>query len=251
MFRDAVVYLAAAIVIVCSDTATTFSKERVIVAFGDSTTERRDEDGVVVYATLLEQKYVTDRAPVKVINAGKSGNTTAEARDRLEKDVLAHHPDVVIIQFGLNDAAVDVWKDPPANESRVSRKEYEKNMRYFVQTLRSRGVQVILMTPNACRWTPKTLELYGKPPYQPDDANGFNVIVKDYARTVVHVAEQEHVPSIDVYDAFQAYNSKPGQSMDELLVDGMHPNSKGQQLVADLLLNSEPISTICANNDTP
>jgi lysophospholipase L1-like esterase len=97
------------------------------------------------------------------------------------------------------------------------------------------------MTSNACRWTPKILKLYGKPPYQPENPDGFNVVVKDYVKSVGRVAEQEHVPLIDVFAAFQAYAKKPNRSMDDLLVDGMHPNSKGQQLVADLLLDSEPL----------
>jgi lysophospholipase L1-like esterase len=245
MCRHTLLYLIAAIVLVTGGTATTFSQEKVIVAFGDSTTARRDEDGVVVYATLLERELHAKNVSAKIINAGVPGNTTADARARFDKDVLAQKPGLVIIQFGLNDAAVDVWKSPPATRSRVSRDDYEKNLRYFVRTLKNHRSQVILMTPNACRWTSKILKLYGKLPYQPDNPDGFNVIVKDYAKTVARVAEQEHVPLIDIFEAFQAYAKKPGQSMDGLLVDGMHPSGKGQQLVAELLLDSMPLRKLC------
>ena len=176
-----------------------------------------------------------------MVNAGVPGNTTADARARFDKDVLGHKPSLVIIQFGLNDAAVDVWKNPPATRSRVSREDYEKNLRYFVRTLKERRAQVLLMTPNACRWTQKILKLYGKPPYRPDDPDGFNVIVKEYVKSVGRIAEQERVPLIDIFQAFQGYAKRPSQTMDELLVDGMHPNSKGQRLVADLLLDSEAL----------
>ena len=59
---------------------TAFSQELVVVAFGDSTTARRDKDGVVVYATLLEQAFAAKGIPAKVVNAGVGGNSTTDAR---------------------------------------------------------------------------------------------------------------------------------------------------------------------------
>jgi lysophospholipase L1-like esterase len=217
------------------------ARELVIVAFGDSTTAPRDEDGVVVYETLLAQALAAKRIPVKVINAGKPSNTTSDARARFEKDVFVHNPDLVIIQFGINDAAVDVWKNPPATQPRVSRSQYEANLRYMVKTLTERGAHVVLMTPNACRWTETTRKYYAKPPYRANDPDGFNIVLSDYAGIVRRVARQEGVPVVDVFAAFQAYGKVAGQSVDGLLVDGMHPNSKGHKLIANLLLSSKAI----------
>ena len=129
-------------------TGAAFSQEMVVVAFGDSTTARRDKDGVVVYATLLERAFAAKGIPAKVVNAGVGGNSTTDARARFEKDVLAHKPNLVIIQFGLNDATVNVWTDPPATQPPVSAQQYEENLRYFVKTLKCRGAEIIMMTPN-------------------------------------------------------------------------------------------------------
>ena len=41
---------------------------------------------------------------------------------------------------------------------------------------------------------------------------------------------------IDLFQAFQDYDRVDGQSVDELLLDGMHPNDLGHKLVADLLV---------------
>jgi len=46
------------------------------------------------------------------------------------------------------------------------------------------------------------------------------------------------VKLIDVYAQYGAYDAIPGQSMDKLLLDGMHPNAKGHRLAADLLIES-------------
>ncbi|HWC90807.1 MAG TPA: GDSL-type esterase/lipase family protein, partial [Pirellulales bacterium] len=100
-----------------------------IVAFGDSTTAARGS--TTVYATILQEEL----RGVRVINAGVGGNSTEMARKRFEADVLSQRPRIAIIQFGINDAAVDVWKTPPATQPRVSLERYEANLRSFVRSL--------------------------------------------------------------------------------------------------------------------
>ncbi len=203
-----------------------------IVAFGSSTTAPRGS--LVVYAMLLEWQLADEGRNVRVINAGLGSDTTVSARARFDRDVLAHDPDLVIIQLGLNDAAIDVWKD--ATEPRVPIEEYERNLEYFVEALKGRGTKVILMTPNPLRWTEKLKGLYGKPPYNPEDPDGFNFLLQEYAERVRRVAARHDVPLVDTYRVFQQFGEVEGQSVDDLLLDGMHPNDRGHEIEADLLL---------------
>jgi len=106
------------------------------------------------------------------------------------------------------DSAVDVWKKPPATKSRVSKDQYEANLRSLIKQLKQKEVAVILMTPNALRWIPRIKELYGKPPYDADDPDGFNLFLKAYAETVRQIAKEEHVPLVDVYAAFENMRSR-------------------------------------------
>ena len=216
-----------------------------IVAFGDSTTAVRGN--LQIYAKSLSERLAAVGRKVHVINAGIGGNHTDLARARFDRDLLAENPDLVIIQFGINDAAVDVWKQPPATEPRVSPQRFETNLRHFVSTLRSRGCRIILMTPNPLRWTPKLREMYGTAPYDVDDEDGFNVQLRVYAALVRNLAKDEGVPLIDVYESFQRYGKQAGQSIDDLLSDGMHPNERGHGLVADLLFNQLLLSDQPAN----
>lgn len=205
-----------------------------IVTFGDSTTATRGP--LVVYSMLLEIELPQQGIPVKVINAGIGGNTTQNAVARFEKDVLQKKPDLVVIQFGINDSAVDVWKDPPATKSRVSKEKYEANLRSLIKQLKEKQIDVILMTPNSLRWIPRIKKLYGKPPYNPEDPDGFNLFLKSYAETVRQIAKENNLPLVDVYAAFETYAKQPGQSAQDMLLDGIHPNTKGQRKVANLLM---------------
>lgn len=207
---------------------------QTIVAFGDSTTAPRSR--TEIYAALLANDLTFDGAPVRVINSGVGSNTSANAKSRFETDVLAHKPGVAILQFGINDAAVDVWKKPPATTPRVALADYRANLSGMVRTLRQRGVRVVLMTPNPLSWTPALFNLYARPPYLPDDPDGMNVLLRDYAEAVRGIARDEGAGLVDVFAAFKEADRKPGRKPGWLCPDGMHPGDDGHRLVADLLI---------------
>lgn len=210
------------------------AQELTVVAFGDSTTAPRKN--VVTYSDVMRDEFKNRNLAIKVINSGVPGNTTAIAKERFEKDVLAYKPNLVIIQFGTNDAAVDVWKTPPEDKSRVAIDVYEQNLRGFIAAVKAQGAKIILVTPAPTRWTDKLKEMYGKPPYKRDDPDGFNVILKDYVQRMRDVAAKEKVVLVDLNKAYYKYHRTKGQTMDDLFLDGLHPNTKGQQIEADLLL---------------
>lgn len=75
--------------------------EETIVAFGDSITE--DAQG---WFTILKHvlEISTENADFNFINAGVSYNTTSEALRRIDRDVIIHEPDWVIVALGTFDA---------------------------------------------------------------------------------------------------------------------------------------------------
>src|SRR5690554_1946515 len=75
--------------------------EETIVAFGDSVTED-DQSWFSILRHVLE--ISTENPAFTFINAGVAYNTTAEALRRLDRDVLQHEPDWVIIALGTFDA---------------------------------------------------------------------------------------------------------------------------------------------------
>ena len=78
-----------------------FEKDDTIVAFGDSSTD--DLQGwFEIFKHLLE--ITVEGADYKFVNAGLSYNTTSEALRRMNRDVLSHEPDWVIVNLGTFDA---------------------------------------------------------------------------------------------------------------------------------------------------
>lgn len=214
------------------DPAKTFT----LVAFGDSTTAPRRVDGksIRIYADILQEDFVRRGVNGAVINAGVGGNNTDQARARFASDVLAHEPDLVIIQFGLNDSCIDLWDG--MHQPRISRETFADNLRYFVETLRKEDCDVILMTANPMRWTEALLRLYGSAPYDVNDPWGFNLTNRVYGDAVRELAAELDVPLIDVYQGFYDYGNVAGQTPEDLLLDGMHPNDRGHALIAEWLL---------------
>ncbi len=101
-----------------------------IVALGDRTTATaRDWAPEIqeVYADCLPRALAPLNVSATVINAGIGDTTTRQAVARLDRDVLRHHPDIVIVQFGINDSWIDV--DEGRTRPRLSRAEFRANLR--------------------------------------------------------------------------------------------------------------------------
>lgn len=108
-------------------------KEKTIVAFGDSLTANAS------WVNRLAGRFGSD-----VINSGVGGNSTNQAKARFNPDVLANDPDIVIINFGMNDQAQSIATNAPI----TSLAKYTENLDYFAKTLTESGIEVIFVTPN-------------------------------------------------------------------------------------------------------
>jgi acyl-CoA thioesterase-1 len=121
-------FLTLAGVTACSDNPAAPSAVTV-VAFGDSLTAGVGTTGDNDYVSLL-----ANRTGVAIINAGRSGDTTASALARIDSAVLARDADIVIVLLGGNDLLQGV----PVQQ-RIS------NITAIVQQIRADGAAVILV----------------------------------------------------------------------------------------------------------
>ena len=111
-----------------------------IVAFGDSVThgiQKTSNDYECVYWNVLRQKLnaVRDAIPVNVINAGIGGIDAKKSVERLDRDVLRYHPDLVIVCFGLNDV-------------NGTKEDYIEALTTIFSRIQESGADVVFLTPN-------------------------------------------------------------------------------------------------------
>ncbi|MBQ9113844.1 MAG: GDSL family lipase [Clostridia bacterium] len=112
-----------------------------IVAFGDSVTHGAVGAGEIDYETVYHRRLakmisaVRDYVPVNVINAGIGGITAKGSLERMDEQVLAHRPDLVIVSFGLND--VNGTLD-----------EYLDSLKIIFARCKAQGIETVFMTPN-------------------------------------------------------------------------------------------------------
>ena len=113
-----------------------------IVAFGDSVTHgmlRGPEiDYDTVYWNLLRKKINEKNPviPVNIINSGIGGITAKASIPRMERQVFAHNPDLVIVCFGLNDVGG------------CSLEEYLDALKTIFARANESGTETIFLTPN-------------------------------------------------------------------------------------------------------
>jgi acyl-CoA thioesterase-1 len=101
-----------------------------IIAFGDSLVQ-----GVGASPGQDLVSVLSRRLQVPIINAGRSGETTASALGRLDGAVLSRRPRVVLVVLGGNDLL-----------RRFPHEETVENLETIVTRIRARGAAVVLAT---------------------------------------------------------------------------------------------------------
>ncbi len=105
-------------------------KGNVTVVLGDSLSEGVGASSVDTgYVALLAKRLHVD-----IVNKGVSGDTTKRGLARLDDDVLALHPNIVIVLLGGNDFI-----------QQVPREEMFKNLETIIVRIQSTGAVVLLL----------------------------------------------------------------------------------------------------------
>jgi acyl-CoA thioesterase-1 len=107
-----------------------------VIALGDSLVSGKGASAGRDFVAVLSRRL---RTPI--INAGRSGDTSAEALARLDRDVLSRDPRVVIVLLGGNDFL-----------QKVPRDQTFANLSTIVDRIRRRGAAVVLVGINPGLW---------------------------------------------------------------------------------------------------
>ncbi|MCC6694751.1 MAG: hypothetical protein IT365_03875 [Candidatus Hydrogenedentes bacterium] len=191
-----------------------------IVCFGDSVTGvYYHTGGRRAYADMLQiaLQRTYPKASVTVINAGISGNNTANALARIGTDVLAHRPHLVTVMFGLNDM------------TNLTLEEYSANLTSIITQCRATSAELLLCTPNAVEETDR----------RPSSK------LETYVAAMRQVGADNSVAVVDCYAAYQQERAADPLAFALLMSDEIHPNMDGHRLFAKLIaeqISGKPVS---------
>ena len=200
-----------------------------IVAFGDSMTRCSAQLSHKRWPFLLQAKLNSAFSDYrfKVINAGIGGNTSREGLARIEADVLVHHPNLTLVEFGGNDASTHP-------EKAVSFMEYEHNLGAIAKRLRAAGSAIAWLT------FPPVIDLWHQSGSPTDVAEkflpcgGINQYINEYRRRTRSFAEQSRDLFIDLYEGIRKVldNDHPARF---IRADGVHFTDLGSALAAEIV----------------
>ena len=96
--------------------------------------------GSRVVVTAKDKPVAAAKGQIVVVKAGVGGDTSARGLRRLDKDVLAHKPDLVVVMFGVND------ENRRGTGNGVPVAKYTANLTTIIDKVRAAGGEVLLMT---------------------------------------------------------------------------------------------------------
>ena len=175
------------------------------------------------YVTLLDQMLTKNHPDKKitVIGAGISGNKVPDLQKRLQKDVLAKKPTLVVIYIGIND----VWHGLKNPANGTSKEAFRNGLNEIIDKIQATGSRVILCTPSV---------IGEKKP----GTNEADTKLDEYAAISRDVAEKQGIPLCDLREAFQSYLTKKNPEDKDrgiLTGDGVHLTKLGNKFVAETM----------------
>jgi lysophospholipase L1-like esterase len=192
-----------------------------IIFFGDSLTALAGTEEPKKYVTkgyvrivreTLQEKHKDKAIEVDWVATG--GHTVPDLLKRVDKDVIAKKPTIVVIQIGCNDAR------------RIAKDTFKKGLEELIDKLQKEKIQVIQCS----------LTSVGE---KHDGTNKDDPKLDEFAAVQREVAKGKGVPLNDLRKAFVDHwkkNNPDNKPSGILTYDGNHFNDAGHQFVAEQML---------------
>lgn len=159
------------------------------------------------YLVLKELKAQYPYAMINIINTSIGGEDSKSGAQRFKSDVLIHKPDVLFIDYALNDRRLGI------DSAKVEWKS-------MIQMALKADIKIILLTPS---------------PDQKLDLKEVDTVLDQHANQIRALSEKYEVGLADSYALFKNEVISGGDLL-SLMSQGNHPNEKGHALIAKGIL---------------
>ncbi|HPG10748.1 MAG TPA: GDSL-type esterase/lipase family protein [Chitinophagaceae bacterium] len=198
-------------------------KKTKVIFFGDSITElgvkEKPYKGYILEVEgLCKAENKSDQ--YDFIGSGISGNKVYDLYLRMEEDVLAKNPDLVIIFVGVND----VWHKTLLGTGTDADK-FERFYQAILKRLKEKGIKAMLCTP----------AVVGE---KTDMSNSLDGELNKYSNIIRDIAKRNNLPLIDLRKKYLDYLKEHNPGNEEkgvLTYDRVHMNAKGNQFLASIM----------------
>lgn len=161
------------------------------------------------YPLLVHQelKAIYPFAVLNAINTSIGGEQSESGASRFQQHVLTHRPDVIFIDYALNDRGIGLERAKKAWES-------------MIEAALAKNIKIILLTPT--------------PDWSVDILNDNTTLAK-HAQQIRELAAKHRVGLVDSYAEFKKKVEK-GENIRDYLSQINHPNEKGHRVVVSLIM---------------
>jgi len=163
--------------------------------------------GSYPYLTLKALKAKYPYAVINIIITAIGGENSESGENRFESDVLVHKPDVLFIDYALNDLGIGKSKARAASEK-------------MINSALKKNIKVILMTPS----TDQRIDILKAG----NDLQGF-------ADQISNLAKQYNIGLADSFGQFKL-KAESSEGVKPYMGWVNHPNEAGNQLIADEIM---------------
>jgi lysophospholipase L1-like esterase len=196
-----------------------------LVHMGDSITYGQYLDPTLRWTTLIEERLAAhfgDDVLIRSFNRGISGETTRMGLERYPRDVQDLRPDVMTLQFGLNDC--NCW-ETDRGLPRVSEAAFAANLVEMIDRGRHFGAQRIVLATN--HRTLRRDVLPSGEVYESANAR--------YSELLREVAAQTAVELCDIREVFEPFDDETLARMLLPAPDLLHLSAEGNAVYADAI----------------
>jgi lysophospholipase L1-like esterase len=163
---------------------------------------------------------------IQAYNLGISGDTSGGVLERLENEIKARIPASKEISIIISIGANDTQYIKSENRVRTSPEKFRENIERLIE-ISGKYSQEILFLGLTPVQEEKTIPI----PWSPDKSYN-NERIREYNKILEEICGKKEIPFLELISLFE----KRGK--ESLLFDGLHPNSKGHELIFQEVIKS-------------